>query len=250
MNNNSANADTGRYLGKLTWVEAEHFLRKKPVVVIPFAAGAKEHGPHLPMQTDQLVMEHLLDAAVAERHVLVVPPVLHGWFPAFEEFPGTFVDSNVFQSYLFSIAQSLVNQGVEKIVFLNLGIAKATGLPLSVVARDLRATPGVQTLVVSWDDLETIEANEWSEQERGGHADEMETSIILYLARDQVQMDKAKKDYRGTKQNQIGYAPGKFEKGELGVFGDPTLATADKGEKMFDLMRKNWLLALQQFAQR
>ena len=55
----SAWADNpGVYLGELSWPEAEQRLRQSPIVIIPFAAGAKEHGAHLPMNADQVVMEH------------------------------------------------------------------------------------------------------------------------------------------------------------------------------------------------
>ena len=84
-------AHSGHYLGRLTWPEAREAFAKTPIVIIPFAAGAKEHGPHLPMNTDQAVMEHLVETALESRNVIVAPPILHGWFPAFREYPGTVV---------------------------------------------------------------------------------------------------------------------------------------------------------------
>ena len=243
-------AHAGQYLGELTWEEAERALVETAVVVIPFGAGAKEHGPHLPMKTDELVLHHLTDAAVKQANVLIAPPILHGWFPAFREYPGTEIaDPQAFQNYVAEVAQSLVNHGARSLVFLNTGISKATGLPLSIVAREIRVTHDIPTLVVSWDDLETEESAVLYEQERGGHADEMETSIVLFLRPDLVKMDRAERNYRGDPSKQIGYAPGKFDRtGESGVFGDPTLANAEKGRKMLEHMTANWLLALDQFA--
>jgi creatinine amidohydrolase len=230
----------GTRLGDLTWQQAQIQLPLK-LVIVPFAAGAKEHGPHLPMRTDQLVMERLIEVAVKERDVIVAPPILHGWFPAFRDYPGTEVaDSTVFQNYVLAVAESLVRHGVQRLVFLNTGIARATGLPLSIVARDIRANHDVRTLVVSWDDLES-----------GGHADEGETSIVLHLRPDLVRMDLARADYRQAPVEQIGYAPGKFDRAaELGVYGDPTLANSKKGEVLMNIMAENFLLALDQFAQR
>jgi hypothetical protein len=72
----------GAYLGALSWPEAEERLAAAPVVILPFGAGAKEHGPHLPMDVDRRVMDYLLARAVASQPVLVAPPILHGWFPA------------------------------------------------------------------------------------------------------------------------------------------------------------------------
>ena len=143
----------------------------------------------------------------------------------------------------------MIWSGARRLVFLNTGISRATGLPLSIVARDIRANHDVATLVVSWDDLETEEAAAFYEQKRGGHADEMETSIVLFLRPDLVKMERAEQNYRSEPSKQIGYAPGKFDRlSETGVYGDPTLANADKGRKMLDHMTRNWLLALDQFA--
>ena len=88
--------------------------------------------------------------------------------------------------YVDAVARSLIRQGARRVVFLNTGIFKATGLPLAIVARDIRTDLGVPTLVVSWDDLETAEAAALAEQERGGHADEIETSINLCLQPERV----------------------------------------------------------------
>ena len=118
----------GAYLGDLTWPEAELRMREAPLVILPFGAGAKEHGPHLPMNADAVVMEYLCRQAVDSLPVLVAPPILHGWVPTFRDYPGTEVaDPDVFQTYVREIALSLVRHGVRRIVFLNTGVTRATG---------------------------------------------------------------------------------------------------------------------------
>jgi creatinine amidohydrolase len=247
----------GAYLGDLAWPEAERLVREVPIVVIPFGAGAKEHGPHLPMNADAKVMEFLTDRAVAELPVIVAPPILHGWFPAFREFPGTEVaDPDVFAAYVKEVALSLVKQGAQRIVFLNTGISRATGLPISIVAREIRVETGTPTMVASWDDIEPPEVEELAEQRVGGHGDEMETSIHLFLQPDLVDMDKAVQDYRGAGEGYPGYRPGLFSRdpndpaySETGLFGDPTLATAEKGERALELLSEQWLRILRRFAE-
>ncbi len=59
----------GAHLGHLTWPEAEKRIAETPIVIVPFGAGAKEHGPHLPMNADQVVMEYLLQKAIDSRDV-------------------------------------------------------------------------------------------------------------------------------------------------------------------------------------
>ena len=248
----------GAYLGDLTWPEAEARLGQAPLVILPFGAGAKEHGPHLPMNADAVVMELLCQAAVDSLPVLVAPPILHGWFPAFRGFPGTEVaDPAVFQAYVMEVARSLVETGARRLVILNTGIERATGLPLAVVAREIRVQTGVPTMLVSWDDLETPEVEAAQEQAWGGHADEMETSIHLVLQPDLVRMDLARP---GTRRKAgppgPGYRPGLFSRdprdpahSESGVSGDPTLATPEKGKWLLGIMVEEWLSSLRAFSQ-
>ena len=133
-------ASPGAYLADLTWPEAEQKLKTSPVIIIPFGAGAKEHGRHLPMNADHVVLRYLTDQAVAAHDVVVVPPVLHGWLPAFREYPGTEVaNASVFIDYMNEVAQSLIRHGAQRILFLNTSITRAAGLPLAIVARDIRA---------------------------------------------------------------------------------------------------------------
>lgn len=251
-------ADSGAYLGDLSWPEAEARIQQAPIVVIPFAAGAKEHGAHLPMNADQVVMEYLADAAVSAADVLIAPPILHGWFPAFRGFSGTEVkEPRVFEEYLYQVALSLTQQGANRIVFLNTGITNATGLPISIVAREIRVQTGVPTLVISWNDLETPEVEAFTEQREGGHGDEIETSINLFLQPDKVNMDLAVRDYGDRPEKDYpGYEPGLFSRdprdprySESGIYGDATLATAGKGERALGIMVAEWLRALNGFAE-
>ena len=248
----------GAYLGELSWTEAERRLQETPVVVVPFGGGAKEHGPHLPMNADQKVMEYLCQQAVDSVDVVVAPPILHGWFAAFRGFPGTEVaDPDVFEDYVLEVAMSLVRQGVRRIVFLNTGIAKATGLPISIAAREIRTQTGTPTLVVSWDDLETPEMEALGTELVGGHGGELETAIHLYLQPDLVHMDRAVTDYGDSQSRGYpGYQPGRFSRdrtdpgfSETGILGDPTLANAAKGPRAMEILTEQWLLALRGFSE-
>ncbi len=247
----------GAYLGDLTWPEAEARFKRSAIVIVPFGAGAKEHGPHLPLATDRIVLDYLLATAVDSFDVLVAPPILHGWFSAFREFPGTSIDDpEIFQKYVLEVAQSLVNHGAQRVLFLNTGIARATGLPLGVVARELHSKSHVPTLLVSWDDLETPKTDSLKQQRAGGHADEIETSIILVLQPALVHMDRAVTDYHGEGAARApGYRPGDFSRdpnnpdySTTGVFGDPRLATAEKGRRALAIMTEQWMKALRAFA--
>jgi len=77
---------------------------------------------------------------------------------------------------------------------------------------------------------------EVSKQEGGTHADEIETSMMLYMAPATVDMSKAVKDYHPSRgrlvrdSTQVGtYSPS-------GIWGDATLATREKGEKVTEAL--------------
>ena len=253
-----ASAQTpGAHLGHLTWPDAERRLQEAPLVIVPFGAGAKEHGPHMPMNADQVVMEYLVQQAVDSLPVIVAPPIVHGWFPAFREFPGTEVrDPDVFREYVFEVVRSLVDHGAQRIVILNTGIRNATGIPLAAVAREIRVQTGVPVLLVSWDDLETEEVSQFQEQRVGGHADEIETSIHLVLQPGLVHMDRAVADYPArSARGYPGYQPGLYSRDPLdpaysttGLTGDPTLASVEKGRRTLAIMTREWIKALRGFA--
>jgi creatinine amidohydrolase len=248
---------SGAYLAELAWPEAGRRLAEAPVVILPFGPAAKEHGPHLPLNADARVMEYLCEQAVVALPVLAAPPILHGWLPPFRQYPGTEVsDPTVFIRYVDEVARSLVRHGAKRVVFLNTSISKAGGLPLSIVARDVRERTGTPTLVVSWDDLETPEIDALREEKRGTHAGEIETSIHLFLQPGLVRMDRAVADYgREAVKGYPGYQPGLFSRdpkdpafSETGVFGDPTRATAEKGRRALAILTAQWLKALRGFA--
>lgn len=250
-------SDQGAYLGNLSWPEAKERLPKATLVIVPFGAGAKEHGPHLPMNADFVVLEYLCKKAVELQPVIVVPPIEHGWFPAFRQFPGTEIaEGDVFERYVYLVAKSLVDQGAKRIVFLNTGIFRATGLPIAMAAREIFTGTGTPTLVVSWDDLEDAEYEALQEQKSGGHADEIETSINLYLQPDLVQMNKAVTDYgKESPKDYPGYKPGMYSSdpkntsySATGINGDPTKASAEKGKRALEIMTANWIKALEGFS--
>jgi len=93
-------------------------------------------------------------------------------------------------------------------------------------------------------------------QRAGTHADDLETSVILALRPELVHMDRAVRDYRGdTVAAYPGYRPTDFSRrpgdpdfSTSGVFGDPTLATAEKGRRVLGIMTQQWMKALRGFA--
>jgi creatinine amidohydrolase len=69
------------------------------------------------------------------------------------------------------------------------------------------------------------------EEEGGTHADEIETSMMLFVAPSTVDMSKAVKDYHPSSRGRLTRDPeGEGAYSASGIYGDATLATRQKGE--------------------
>jgi creatinine amidohydrolase len=227
--------NAGVLLEDLTWVEAEKALTPDTVVVLPIGAAAKEHGPHLKLKNDRILADYL-ERRVRERvAVVVAPTVTYSYYPAFLEYPGsTSLSLETARDMIVEICRSLAHYGPRRFYALNTGVSTLRAL---APAAELLAAEGI--LLRYTDVLKATEAIEKSvsKQDGGTHADEIETSMILYMSAADCDMSKAVKDYhpgaggltRDPKQRGKVYSPS-------GVYGDATLATAEKGRRVTEAL--------------
>jgi creatinine amidohydrolase len=218
------------FLENLSWVEAEGILKEYDVALIALGARTKEHGLHLRLNNDYLMAEYLMKRVAAEVPVVVLPTLQYGYYPAFLEYPGSVsIQAETFTSVVCDICRSLGRQGMKKFYVLNTGVS--TVPPLEAAAKELAAGG----LILRYLDILEVDKHlpEGLLKEEGGtHADESETSMMLYIAPETVDMSKAVKDFdprpgrRGLTRNPEG--SGNYS--QTGIYGDPTLATVEKGK--------------------
>lgn len=227
---NESKHNQGTLLERLTWKEAEPLLTKEAVVVIPLGAQCKEHGLHLPLNNDWLLAEYLKEQVVERLSVIVAPTVNYSYFPMMMDYPGTVSLRIETASAMFvDIVKSLSRFGTKKFYFLNTGIS--TIRPLNTAREQLEK----DGLIVHYTDLRKVldpSRTELEEQDGGTHADEIETSIMLFIAPQIVKMERAQKDYHPgsgplsrTETEGTVFSP-------TGAWGNPTLASKAKGEKL------------------
>ncbi len=221
----------GILLEDLTWVEAEKALTPDTIVVIPVGAESKEHGPHLKLKNDWLIAEYLKHEVQRRTDVVIAPTVNYHYYPAFVEYPGsTTLRLETARDLMVDIVHSLARYGPRRFYALNTGVSTMRALRLSA---EVLAADGIQFRFT--DILKVAEATEKQiKQEEGGtHADEIETSMMLFIAPSTVDMKKAVKDYHPGKGGGLSRDPnGKGDYSASGIFGDATLATRKKGEIM------------------
>jgi len=221
---------TSVWLENLTWVEAEEVLRDYEVVMIPLGARTKEHGPHLPLNNDWVMAEYLAERAAAEVPVVVMPTIQYGYYPSFLEYPGSVsLKLETLRELVKDICISMSGYGPSKFYVLNTGVSTVRGL--APAAEDL-AEMGIEMRYTDILKAGRVAETGISVQEGGTHADEMETSMMLYIKSDIVDMSKAVKDYHPLGGRGLTRDPENKEAGVYsasGVYGDATLATVEKG---------------------
>ncbi|HWC03842.1 MAG TPA: creatininase family protein [Methylomirabilota bacterium] len=228
----------GAFLEDLTWPEAAARIGAGAVVVIPVGAAAKEHGPHLPLRTDYLVARELGRRVAEALPVLVAPVVSFGYYPAFVRYPGSqHLRAETFMALLTDVLTGFVRQGARRLAVVNTGVS--TEAPLRLVVRDFYAAHDVRVAVA---DLATLGRAVGSRlrQKLGGHADELETSLVLAIEPGAVRMERAEPDYGhlANGPRTVFYQPVVFDAdpgsgpdwSRTGARGDPSLASRETGE--------------------
>jgi len=225
--------ERGVLLEQLSWDEAEQALSPDRIVLIPLGAESKEHGRHLPLNNDWVMAEYLKAQVLAAAPVVIAPTINYSYYPAFLEYPGsTSVSAETARDMIVEICHSLASYGPRRFYILNTGVS--TIKPLSEAAKTL-AAEGVTLRYFHWDEVDAA-VRKVQQEEGGTHADEIETSMMLYIAPKTVRMSRAVKDLsphgrgpltRNPKATEGTYSP-------TGAWGDPTLATKEKGHILVD----------------
>jgi len=228
-------ADPGVRLEDLTWVEAEKVLTSDAVVVLPLGAESKEHGPHLKLGNDYLMAQYLAARVREKASVVVAPTINYNYYPAFLEYPGsTSLSLETARDLVVDVCRGLARFGPRRFYVLNTGVSTVRALQ---PAADALAADG--TLMRYTDLLKAMAPVERrvATQEGGTHADELETSMMLYIAPESVDMSKAVKDYRPGGGG-LTRDPNKKDAvySASGVWGDPTLATREKGKVLTEAL--------------
>jgi creatinine amidohydrolase len=224
----------GVRLEQHSWVEAEKLLTPDTVVVIPLGAALKEHGPHLKLRNDLTLAEYFADRIAAAAFVVVTPPLTYHFYPAFLDYPGsTSLSLDTARDYTVQVARSLARYGPRRFYVLNTGISTVRALEPAAAAL---AREGILLRYTDLDAALEPVAARIRRQERGSHADEIETSMMLYIDPAMVDMRLAVKDVNPVvppmRFNRQPRPTGVYS--PSGIWGDATLATRAKGQMLVD----------------
>ena len=224
----------GQRLEAMAWPEAERVLTPETVVVLPVGAASKEHGPHLKLRNDLALADYLTGRVLDSSAVIVAPTLTYHYYPAFLEYPGsTSLTLSTSRDMTTEVVRTLSAYGPRRFYVLNTGVSTVRALQ---PAAALLAAEGVLMRYTNLSLHLDRAAKGFSEQEGGTHADEIETSMMLYIDPSSVDMSKAVKDYTPS----TGYWPAQPAAGRDGyLFAHRHLGRSDarNARKRTDLCR-------------
>lgn len=218
------------------------------IAVLPLGA-TEQHGQHLPAQTDSLIaagiVVRLAERLPAEAKVTFLPVEEIGYSPEHLDYAGSLSLSydDAIRRWI-GIGAGLNVCGIRKLVLLN---AHGGNSPLmTIVATQLRVQYAMLAVATSWTRFGTpTQLIEPDELAYGIHGGDIETSVMLAMHREKVDLEKLKffpsLQEELTEKNQFLRAYGKHAFGwkmqdlnPHGVVGNAAGATAAKGQKLID----------------
>jgi creatinine amidohydrolase len=249
---------------EFTWPEIREAVAQNRVAVLPVGT-VEQHGPHLPLVTDVLTSSEMSRRAVERMpgEAVLMPSVYYSFNEHHMDFPGTIaVEGPTIIKYVTDIGLSLAHHGFRKILIVN---GHGSNVPfLDVAARNITNRSQAICAMVSWWSLiprELIRELRESEYPGGmAHGCELETSVLLHLRPDLVQMDKAEKDI-SFQRTEFFYwdletpSPVFFQEwfsrySKTGTVGDPTKAAASKGERFVNAVVERMVALVGEFRAR
>lgn len=250
---------------EMKWTEIKEAVKENRVIVIPVGM-LEDHGLHLPINTDALITATICRKTAEQipKEVVLMPEQRHGYSPHHLDFPGTInIEGSTLVKYMLDITKSLIHHGFRRILLVN---SHGSNAPwLDIIARlTIVKHPNVLCATLNWwsipDVVEAVKALRTSERGGIAHAGELETSLMLTIRPDLVDMSKAVKDI--SYQTSYPYFPHidlVYPSGpvmmmpywstisETGTLGDPTVATKEKGEKWLESAVKGLTKIIQDF---
>ncbi len=234
----------GYLWGELTYPEAEKLFKEVDIALLP-VGSIEQHGPHLPLDNDGFdafyLAQRIADAC-SEPKPLVLPLLPYGVSYEHDEFKGTISISNDTLSHLvYEIGMSIARNGINKIVIINGhgGNTPALHYAAQMITREARIFVCVETGETSDVDIYKL-----AETPNDIHAGEIETSTALAVRPHLVKRERAAKSIPRFSSRYLNFTSRRgvswyvYTKrlSKTGVIGDPTKASAEKGERFWRVM--------------
>jgi len=246
----------------MTWQEIGGLDRDRTVLVLP-VGSVEQHGHHMPTGTDTYLASAVCDAAAAlvGPSVVMLPSPWYGLSAHHMHFPGSItLTAETMMALVGDVVASVVHHGFRRIAVVNGhgGNAGIIDVLASTLGHRFYGTARIACLTYFALAGKAIAALRESKHGGMGHACELETALMLRLHPDLVHQDRAVVHYpeTGTPYLSTDLIEGSIVRAfsafddlsESGTFGDPGLATAEKGERFLAVCAEALAVFLKDFA--
>jgi len=211
-------------------------IKKGRFALLPI--GATEiHGPHLPCGTDTIIAERLCDKLAEKIEAVILPPIHYSQVWSLADFVGCIgISSELLTKMICELLLETKRNGFEYIVIVNTHVGNQNIIK-EATRTAYKLNSDMKVLYFSYPGA-TKKITEVMEKSNfhGGffHADEIETSYMLYLAPEYVDMQKALNE-NPIVPPLIDVTPTRWsEFTDNAVLGNATAATVDKGKAVLD----------------
>lgn len=252
------------YYRDQSWPQIKEHIRKNSLLILPIGT-TEEHGPHLPVDTDARIAEAygrgLAEALSSDIPVLLMDTIRYGYsMNLMQEWPGTItLRSRVFMDMVFDICKSVLETGFAKLAILDCH-GHHSG-PLNTVSRELADACKKAIAIISPATLSRDEYNAVRKSPQGGaiHAGEWETSLLLHISPEVVDMSRATDEdlmrYHSDfvagdnflGRQRVTWSTWFLQKSRTGVYGAPTCSTAETGRIIMEAAVANGARFLREF---
>jgi len=213
---------------------ADEIAQANPEMAILPIGSIEQHGPHLPVGTDWMIATAYGRGVAEVTNGYLLPALPISTCRENMGKKGTvWMDPDVFYNMLTNILMSLKEQGFKKVITLQChgGI-----FIMTPIIRQINATNNPDFMVANIDSmmlpsLPPVEGTPPGQAEI--HAGDNETSLMLHIAPELVKMELAEAGWPTVPRPYLNYGC-IFRASSNGVWGDPTKATAEKGQELFE----------------
>jgi creatinine amidohydrolase len=225
------------WLDELSTKEAKKAAKDNAVVIFP-VGSVEEHGDHLPLCTDSIQPEYVALEVARKTGCFVAPPLRYGICNATRNFVGTItLRFNTFYKIVNEILSELVRNGFNRIIVISGHAGNSHMVALRMAAQDIvikndaLGTERKTRIMVLSDYDFAKELTPKFASEKDGHAGTLETSRMMAIKPNLIKT-KGLASFTEMPRFEVVAHPELFF--PSGVNGDPTAATANKGQKIND----------------
>lgn len=204
------------------------------IAVLPFAS-LEQHGLHLPVSTDCITTEAYANRIAEKLNAFQIPTIpISTCREHMGRMGSIWMDPDTFYKMVIDICNSLKEQGFRKVVIIQ---GHGGIFMLAPAIRQINATMNPDFMaccVQAYDYLDEYKKVGIIESGECLHADELETSIVMYLRGDLVKKDKVIDHIPEVPRSYLGYGS-IFCVCPDGVWGSPSYASEEKGKKLLKI---------------